>query len=170
MICDNCGHKNDTDAKFCEKCGSNLNKSSLHNSTKILIVIVIVLVAGLGVAGGYILFSKNNPQNTLTVVNNSSAANNTTSNSSNSPQTTSSSNGGTNANSNQGNNNSGNNYISSSQAVNIALNSYPGTLIHVDLQESGTDHPYYLVVIQQSNGIQEMVDVNAITGQIVGES
>ncbi len=54
MKCSNCGHENDTDAEFCEKCGSNLKKSSMPEKSvmptpMILIVLVIVLVAGLGV-------------------------------------------------------------------------------------------------------------------------
>jgi hypothetical protein len=55
MRCQNCGHENDPDAEFCEKCGSNLKKSSMPDSTKILIVVVIVLVAGLGLVSGILL-------------------------------------------------------------------------------------------------------------------
>ena len=61
MKCSNCGQENDADAKFCEKCGSNLNKSGvpeksgMPDSTKILIVVVIVLVAGLGLVSGILL-------------------------------------------------------------------------------------------------------------------
>lgn len=68
MICQNCGHENDMDAAFCEKCGSRLQqysnfgkrtrepeKTGMSSSTKILIVAVVVLVAVLGIAGGALL-------------------------------------------------------------------------------------------------------------------
>ena len=60
MFCPKCGTKNDEDAEFCEKCGINLNDDSgitKENSVfpvKFLVVICIVLVAGLGIAAGYI--------------------------------------------------------------------------------------------------------------------
>ena len=60
MFCPKCGTENDEDAKFCEKCGINLNDDSeiteenAGSSVKFLIVICIVLVAGLGIAAGYI--------------------------------------------------------------------------------------------------------------------
>ncbi len=76
MKCQNCGHENDADAKFCEKCGSNLNKSSMPASTKILIVVVIVLVAGLGLVSG-ILLMKN--QQSLPGLSNHTINNNNTS-------------------------------------------------------------------------------------------
>lgn len=67
MICQNCGYKNDTDAKFCEKCGVRLSQQPLirndqippergmKTSTKVLIVIIIVLVAGISVVVGMLL-------------------------------------------------------------------------------------------------------------------
>ncbi|MGA2676140.1 MAG: PsbP-related protein [Methanobacterium sp.] len=83
MRCQNCGHENDPDAKYCEKCGSNLNKSGMPSSTKILIVVVIILVAGLGLVSGMMLMknqqqlsSSNNTINNTT--NGGSGSNNPT--------------------------------------------------------------------------------------------
>lgn len=68
--CQNCGHINDNRATFCEKCGANLetkfsNRSfsreqidkeqGMAQSTKILIVVCIILVAGLGIAAGVLM-------------------------------------------------------------------------------------------------------------------
>jgi len=64
--CPNCGNRNDSDAKYCEKCGANLKrypgisktyhgslvKEGMATSTKVLIIACIVLVAGLGLAIG----------------------------------------------------------------------------------------------------------------------
>ncbi len=74
MRCKNCGHENDPDAKYCEKCGSNLNKSGMPPSTKILIVVVIILVAGLGLVSGMMLM-KNQQQ--LPVSTNNTISNTT---------------------------------------------------------------------------------------------
>ncbi|MGB9980131.1 zinc-ribbon domain-containing protein [Methanobacterium sp.] len=60
MFCPKCGTENKEDAKFCKKCGINLNddsgitKENAGSPVKFLIVICIVLVAGLGIAAGYI--------------------------------------------------------------------------------------------------------------------
>lgn len=60
MQCPKCGTNNDSDARYCEKCGTNLNKSSKFTeentspAVKYLIVICVILVAGLGIAAGYI--------------------------------------------------------------------------------------------------------------------
>lgn len=84
MICPKCGHENDVDATFCESCGSNLNqitkktvkKEDMTKSTKILIVICIVLVAGLGIiAGAFIQMNKQLAPNTISIAN--STVNNT---------------------------------------------------------------------------------------------
>ena len=71
--CENCGHINDEDATFCEKCGANLKKASsrrvnperpprnderMGQSTKILIIICVVLVIGIGITAGVLI--KNN--------------------------------------------------------------------------------------------------------------
>ncbi len=129
MKCSNCGHENDADAKFCEKCGSNLNKSSIPASTKILIVVVIVLVAGLGLVSGMMLM-KNQAKpisNNTTGANNNTGTNNSTSSSSNSPQTSS----------NSGNSSNDENFqqnppISESQALAIVEeNAGPGNYVHI---------------------------------------
>jgi hypothetical protein len=69
--CENCGHDNDIDASFCESCGSNLKTSTLSKkpgktikkedgmgqSTKILIIVCVVLVIGVGIASGVLIKS-----------------------------------------------------------------------------------------------------------------
>jgi hypothetical protein len=68
--CQNCGHENDMDAAFCESCGEEL-KTTISNrkypkevitkdngmsqSTKILIAVCIILVAGLGITAGALM-------------------------------------------------------------------------------------------------------------------
>ena len=60
MHCPKCGTNNDSDAKYCEKCGIRINglpKTNEENTSpavKYLIVICVILVAGLGIAAGYI--------------------------------------------------------------------------------------------------------------------
>jgi hypothetical protein len=67
--CQNCGRENDEDATFCENCGANLkttlssrtypkepkNKENMSQSTKILIVVCVILVAGLGITAGALM-------------------------------------------------------------------------------------------------------------------
>ncbi len=67
--CENCGHENDVDATFCETCGANLKSSSnirtrrepikndtgMSQSTKILIIVCVILIAGLGVTAGALM-------------------------------------------------------------------------------------------------------------------
>ena len=68
--CDNCGHINEGDATFCESCGANIktpssrrpiperpprNRGGMARSTKILIVVCIILVAGLGITAGALM-------------------------------------------------------------------------------------------------------------------
>jgi hypothetical protein len=68
--CDNCGHINEGDATFCESCGANIktpssrrpipgrppkNEGGMVQSTKILIVVCIILVAGLGITAGALI-------------------------------------------------------------------------------------------------------------------
>jgi hypothetical protein len=69
MICPKCGHKNEMDAAFCENCGVNLKTSfrdglpresikkeeRMGQSTKILIIVCIILVAGLGITAGALI-------------------------------------------------------------------------------------------------------------------
>ena len=78
MRCQNCGHENDIDAEFCERCGSRLErysnygrrpreaeKTGMSTSTKLLIVAVIALVAVLGVvAGAWMMNPTKTPANT----------------------------------------------------------------------------------------------------------
>jgi Predicted membrane protein len=84
MFCPKCGSKNEEDSKFCEKCGTNLyddseitteNTGSPSNSTgssvKFLIVICIVLVAGLGIAAGYIFHAHGTTSNSSQTQSNS---------------------------------------------------------------------------------------------------
>ena len=73
--CENCGHENDMDASFCESCGANLKTSTLSKkpgktikndegmaqSTKILIIVCVILVIGVGIAAGVLI--KNSQQN-----------------------------------------------------------------------------------------------------------
>ena len=71
MICPKCGHKNEVDADFCENCGTkikntvddkqytnNSSKESISQTTKLLIVICVILVIGIGITAG--VFIKNN--------------------------------------------------------------------------------------------------------------
>lgn len=73
MICQNCGHENDMDATFCDNCGAKLVrnpnfgrqrpepiKEGMSQTTKILIVAVVVLVGILGVTAGLLLQSDKN--------------------------------------------------------------------------------------------------------------
>jgi hypothetical protein len=69
--CENCGHENDIDASFCESCGANLKtgtfskkpgeiikkEESMAQSTKILILVCVVLVIGVGIAAGVLIKS-----------------------------------------------------------------------------------------------------------------
>ena len=86
--CENCGHYNDNDATFCEHCGTNL-KTTLSNktypqeaikkeegiaqSTKILIVICVILIAALGITAGA-LMQMNKSGGTVPLTNNSSVS------------------------------------------------------------------------------------------------
>ena len=83
MYCKKCGHENDADAAFCEKCGANLGSTpsqetstGMSRNNKILIVVVIVLVLGIGITTGMLLTSKapivNNTTNNTTVNTNTS--------------------------------------------------------------------------------------------------
>lgn len=77
MRCQKCGHNNDLDATFCEKCGANLRApTGMSSLTKGLIVAVIVLIAILGVVAGAMML---NHQTTLT--NNNTSVNETADNS-----------------------------------------------------------------------------------------
>lgn len=85
MQCQNCGYDNDEDALFCEKCGSNLKQQSfgrfnqtksekegMRTSTKVLIVVCIVLVVALGITAGALFLNKGTSNNNPVSVNQSS--------------------------------------------------------------------------------------------------
>lgn len=85
--CQNCGHENDIDASYCENCGSkmegysslNTNNDGMNQTTKILIAVIVVLVIGVGIAGGVLLKSSqqtNTNQNTANVTTSSQVSNN----------------------------------------------------------------------------------------------
>ena len=75
MICPKCGYNNDKDADFCENCGTGIKttlsakmltkeqskKEGISQSTKILIIVCIILVIGVGIAAGILI--KNSQQN-----------------------------------------------------------------------------------------------------------
>jgi hypothetical protein len=101
VICKRCGYENDLDATFCEKCGSNLKKTNssrafshdpikrqkgMAHSTKILIVVVVILVAGLGITAGALI--EMNKVGTVPVTNTSSVNQSTTSTNNNAPSNT----------------------------------------------------------------------------------
>ncbi len=96
MICPKCGHKNDMDATFCENCGANLKtnfsggsrkpvkkEERINKSTKILIVVCIILVAGLGITAGALI--EMNKVGTAPVTNNTSVSPSVNSTSNNVP-------------------------------------------------------------------------------------
>lgn len=62
MRCRKCGHDNDYDATFCEKCGANLRApEGMSSLMKGLIVAVIILVAILGVVAGAMMNNQTTP-------------------------------------------------------------------------------------------------------------
>ncbi len=166
MKCQNCGHENDADAKFCEKCGSNLNKSSIPASTKILIVVVIVLVAGLGLVSAMMLMNNQ----TKPILNKTTEVNNTTTVDNNSTGSLSKS---SNDNNHQQSNSTPTTqtpHISASQAEQIAAQ-YTDKPI-----TSGTNYDpvynywqvYYIISQTPQRTITGYVFVDATTGNIVG--
>lgn len=74
IFCPECGHNNDSDATYCEKCGFSLIKSeaSMSDLTKSLIVFCIILIAGLAIASG-ILLNANSTTQTPSLRNNTTA-------------------------------------------------------------------------------------------------
>jgi len=81
IFCPKCGYKNDEDAAFCENCGENLRSKSengstvsgMKTSTKLLIGLCIVLIAGLGVTSGFLLQMNGAKANPTSSVNQSAA-------------------------------------------------------------------------------------------------
>lgn len=58
MICPKCGYNNDLDAAFCENCGRPLKRqpsNGFNETTKFLLVSIILLVVALGITGGFLL-------------------------------------------------------------------------------------------------------------------
>jgi len=97
--CQNCGHENDSDAAFCETCGANLKnmsgrtistetvkKEGMAQSTKILIIACIILIAALGVATGALI--QMNKQVVVNTTNDTTPIVNTSVTSNQSKQTT----------------------------------------------------------------------------------
>jgi hypothetical protein len=95
--CQKCGHTNDSDATFCENCGANLettfsrglpresvkNEGGMNKSIKILIVVCVILVAGLGITAGALM--EMNKVGTVPVTNTSSVSQSTNPTSNNVP-------------------------------------------------------------------------------------
>ncbi len=138
------------------------------NERMVFIGVIIVLVAVLGVAGGYILF-KYNPHTALTSVNNSTADNNSTSSGSNNPQTNSQSSSNI-GNNDQGQSNTPNaDYISASQAMSIANSIIEGHNLKATGAEliQSNPHPYYLVSLYNTKDdiYSGTVSIDAITGE-----
>jgi|GEM_PF-892449 hypothetical protein len=88
MKCSNCGHENDADAEFCEKCGSSIKRfqkpvntedpsnSGINNTTLVLIITVVTLVGILGLVSGFLLMKN---QQSLPGLSNPTINNNTSS-------------------------------------------------------------------------------------------
>jgi uncharacterized iron-regulated membrane protein len=140
------------------------------NERLVFIGVIIVLVAVLGLAGGYILL-KNNPQTALTSVN----QNNTTAGSTNSPQTTSQSSGNNanSANSGGSNSSSGTNTQTPQISESQALSDVQQTVGDKDYTYNGLNYeegvPYYVFeVTYTENGYvsHDWYTVNAITGDV----
>lgn len=97
--CQKCGQENDSDAGFCENCGTNLLKNGsyrehphegMKQSTKILIALCIVLIAALGVTAGALLQLNKvatNPETTVSSVNQSTGSANNVNSQSVGPKT-----------------------------------------------------------------------------------
>jgi len=76
MHCPKCGINNDSDAKYCEKCGTrlkgslNVTKENTSPAVKYLVVICVILVVGLGIAAGYIFQNHNSASNSTQLQSN----------------------------------------------------------------------------------------------------
>ena len=124
--------------------------------TKILIVVVIILVAGLSLTVG-LLFGSN--------LNKPLMINNTTNSSNNSTQ-----NNQTNSTDQNKINNTKNKYISESQAITIAKAAWPvpKATYYIDTYPTSKS-PYYEVTVQDNPNIGPggFVTINAITGEVL---
>ena len=58
MKCSKCGHDNDYDATFCEKCGANLKAPGMSTLSRGLIVVVIILIAAIGMVAATVMTSQ----------------------------------------------------------------------------------------------------------------
>lgn len=133
----------------------NLGKE-MDKLTKILIVVVIILVAGLSLSVGLLL--GNNMNQPANVVNNTTNSTNSSQNN----QTTSTD--------QEKSSNTGNNYISESQAISIAKSAWPvsGATYYVN-EYPTSDSPRYTVTCHVPNyeGSDGYVTINAYTGEVV---
>ncbi len=135
--------------------------------------VIIVLVAVLGVAGGYIMFSKtqispNISSNTTT--NNSNKGTNSTSNSSNNSNSSNTANNGSSSSSQS----AATATISGDQALSIGKSAMPGAQGYTESyypQYDGpgedTNFPMWQVTAYYPNGSGETVIIDANNGQIV---
>jgi hypothetical protein len=82
MNCPKCHKNNDEDASFCENCGTKLKtltddadtkkplkKESIKNSTKILIIVCVVLIIGVGITVGILFKNSQDPASNNTSTN-----------------------------------------------------------------------------------------------------
>ncbi|HHY01112.1 MAG TPA: zinc-ribbon domain-containing protein [Methanothermobacter sp.] len=68
-LCQKCGHKNDSDAQFCEKCGEVLNTSKGRKKINlILIATCIILIIALGFTSMLILNSNEKNANSISEI------------------------------------------------------------------------------------------------------
>ncbi len=165
MKCRNCGHENDSDAKFCEKCGLNLKKSNMPESTKILIVVVIVLVSVLGLVSAMMIMNNHKTSSNINIsTNNTTNSNISTNNNTGAPKNDANS-GNTN---NDGNNNQSTKQtqqITASQAEDLAAQDTAQTPIDVDYVPA---YNYYHVDLQiPGQRYTDYVFIDATTGNIV---
>ncbi|HOI71074.1 MAG TPA: PsbP-related protein [Methanobacterium sp.] len=58
MKCSKCGHDNDYDATFCEKCGINLKAPGMSTLTRGLVVVAIILIAAIGMVAATMMTSQ----------------------------------------------------------------------------------------------------------------
>jgi hypothetical protein len=154
-ICPNCKTSNTNDSTFCENCGAKLAVSGgMPTLTKVLIVVVIVLVAGLGLVSGMMLMNNQNKS----VSNNSSLSNN------NSTTTTST----------QSNNNQeAKGLISAAEAIAIANSNVQSQgLVAIGAElVNGPKGKYYQVKLAKKTDPTTPVaycDVDATTGGYLG--
>ena len=124
--------------------------------TKILIVVVIILVAGLSLTVG--LFLGNNLNKPLTINNTTNSSNNSTqSNQTNSTNKTNV-------------NNAKSKYISASEAIRIAKAAWPVSKATYSIKSYPTSKsPYYdVIVVDNPNyGPGGFVTINAVTGEVL---